>query len=132
MKKVDIPQEENEALNGQKKVMYASNDEGKFQRFKYGSKVEEYATKVALSEYEELKKEALQKIQEGSSSCLEYFMYDNRMDLATLASITGLFQFRIKRHFKANIFKKLKDTILTKYANAFNITLEDIKEFECE
>ena len=66
MKKVDIPQEENEALNGQKKVMYASNDEGKFQRFKYGSKVEEYATKVALSEYEELKREALQKIQEGA------------------------------------------------------------------
>ena len=132
MKKINIPQEKNEAVNGQKKVMYAPNDIGEFKKFKYGSKVEEYATKLAVSEYEELKQNALKKAQEGEASCLEYFMYDNRMDLVTLSSVTGMFQFRIKRHFKVDIFKKLSDKVLTKYANAFNVKLQDLKEFEHE
>ena len=123
MKKINIPQEDNETTDGQRKVMYAPNDKGDFQRFKYGSSVEEYATLVAVNEYEVLKKESLLNIKAGVSSPIEYFMYQNRMDLPTLASIIGMFQFRIKRHLKAKYFKKLNDKILSKYALAFNIEL---------
>ncbi len=129
MKKIDIPQEENSTLNGVKKVMYAPNDEGEFIRVNYGSKVEEYATKLAVNEYEVLQEEVLVKIKKGISSPIEYFMYKNRMDLSTLASIIGLFKFRVKRHLKASNFKKLNDKLLNKYALAFNITIEDLKEF---
>ena len=129
MKKIDIPQEKNSTLNGVKKVMYAPNDEGEFRRVNYGSEVEEYATKLAVNEYEVLQEEALVKIKKGISSPIEYFMYKNRMDLPTLASVTNLFKFRVKRHLKADIFKKLNDKLLNKYALAFNITIEDLKEF---
>ena len=132
MKEIDIPQEKNNAQDGQRKVMYAPNDKGEFERFKYGSSVEEYATKLAVKEYEVLKEEALQKIKEGGSSPIEYFMYKNRMDLPTLASVTGLFQFRIKRHLQAKIFKKLNDSMLERYALAFNIDIKDLKEFNHE
>lgn len=132
MKKINIPQEKNDAGNGQRKVMYAPNNAGRFERFKYGSSVEEFATKFAVKEYEVLQEESLARIRENISSPIEYFMYKNRMDLPTLASIVGFFQFRVKRHLKAEIFKKLDDKILTKYATAFNIELKDLKEFSHE
>lgn len=132
MKEIEIPQEKNDAQDGQRKVMYAPNKSGEFEKFKYGSSVEEYATKLAVQEYEVLKEEALQKIKKGTSSPIEYFMYNNRMDLPTLASVTGLFQFRIKRHLQAKIFKKLNDSMLARYALAFNIDIKELKEFNHE
>lgn len=132
MKKIDVPQEKNDAVDGKRKVMYAPNDNGEFERFKYGSSVEEYATKLAVNEYEELQKEALENIKAGIASPIEFYMYKNRMDLPTLASVTGMFQFRVKRHLKAKHFKKLNDKLLGKYALAFNIDIKDLKEFSYE
>ncbi len=132
MKQIDVPQEKNDAVNGQRKVMYAPNAIGKFERFKYGSSVEEYATKFAVEEYKILQQESLSRIRKNISSPIEYFMYKNRMDLPTLASISGLFQFQVKRHLKAKFFKKLPDKTLKKYAEIFRIELKNLKEFPNE
>ena len=109
--------------------MYALNVSGEFERFKYGSSVEEYATKTAVEEYEKLQQESLARISAKISSPIEYFRYKNRMDLPTLASAAGLFQFQVKRHLKYKIFKNLSNRTLMKYAAAFNIELKDLKEF---
>jgi len=130
MKKINIPQEQNSTLDGQQKVMYAPNDNGEFEKFNYGSDVEEYATKLAVEEYELLMKESLQNIKNNISSPIEYFMYKNRMDIPTLTSIVGMFGFRVKRHLRADIYKKLNDKILNKYAIAFQIDLEELKGFK--
>lgn len=130
MKKIHIPQEKNDAQNGQRKVMYAPNNNGEFSLHKYGSEVEEYATKLAVNEYEILKEEALVRIKNGLSSPIEYYMYKSRMDLGTLASITGFFQFNIKRHLKIKTFSKLSEKVLAKYADAFDIEVENLKDFK--
>ncbi len=130
MKKINIPQEENSTLAGQKKVMYAPNTDGKFERFNYGSGVEEYATKLAVQEYEVLKKRAIMRIKENIASPIEYYMYQNRMDLKTLSSAVGMFGFRVKRHLKADVFKNLSVKILDKYAQAFDIEVEELKGFK--
>lgn len=130
MKKIKIPHEENSTLDGIQKVMYAPNENGEFEKYNYGSNVEEYATKLAVEEYELLKEQALKDIKENISSPITYYMYENRMDLPTLASVTGFFQFRVKRHLKAKHFKKLNDKILQRYADAFQIELNELKEFK--
>jgi len=127
MKKIEIPQEENSTLNGQQKVMYAPDENGKFEKYNYGSNIEEYATKLAVQEYEELMAQSLIDIKNNISSPIVYFMYKNRMDIPTLASVVGMFQFRMKRHLKADIFKKLNDKLLQRYADAFQITIEELK-----
>ena len=127
--KILIPQEENSTLGGIKKVMYAKNDAGEFERYNYGSSIEEFATQVAVEEYELLKKECLERIRQGSASPIEYFMYENRMDLPTLASAVGMFQWRVKRHLKASHFKGLSDALLSRYAEAFSISLQTLKDF---
>jgi hypothetical protein len=132
MTKIDIPQEENSTLNGQQKVMYAPNTNGEFQTFNYGSEVEEYATKLAVEEYEILMAQSLKDIKRNISSPIEYYMFKNRMDLPTLASAVDMFAFRVKRHLRADIYKKLNDKMLNKYAFAFQIELEELKGFTGE
>jgi len=129
MKQIKIPQEQNSTLDGHQKVMYAPSSNGKFQTYNYGSNIEEYATKLAVEEYEILQKECLKNIQNNISSPIEYYMYQHRMDIPTLASVVGFFQFRVKRHLKAKYFKKLNDKILQKYSDVFDITIDDLKGF---
>lgn len=129
IKQINIPQEKNDAQGGKRKVMYAPNIKGNFERFKYASSVEEYATKLAIEEYKTLQQEALLRIKNNISSPIEYLMYKNRMDLPTLSSVVGIFQFRVKRHLKAKIFKKLNDKVLEKYSIAFGVSLEKLKNF---
>lgn len=129
MKKIEIPQENNSTLNGQRKVMYGTNESGEFQRINYASSVEEFATITAVKEYEELGKECLEEIKKDISSPIKYFMYKNRMDLPTLSSVVDMFSFRVKRHLKMKHFRKLNDKILQKYAFAFNIKIKELKDF---
>ena len=129
MKQIKIPQEENSTLAGHQKVMYAPNSDGEFQTFNYGSNIEEYATKLAVEEYEILQQECLENIKKGISSPIEYYMYKNRMDIPTLASVTGFFQFRVKRHLKAKNFVTLNNKILQKYSDVFDVTIDDLKGF---
>lgn len=130
MREIDIPQENNSTLNGQRKVMYGTNKSGEFERVNYASSVEEFATITAVQEYKELEKECLEEIKNDISSPIKYFMYKNRMDLPTLSSVVSMFSFRVKRHLKMKHFKKLNDKILQKYALAFNINIEELKDFK--
>jgi len=129
MKKIHIPQEENSTLEGIRKVMYAPDENGDFKRFNYGSEVEEYATKVAVNEYDELMLEAKSLIQQEINSPILFYMYKNRMDIPTLASIVGMFQFNVKRHLTVKGFNNLADKKLQKYADAFQINLDELKGF---
>ncbi len=126
---IEIPHEKNETLEGMQKVMYAQNEQGTFERYNYGSSVEEFATQVAVEEYELLKKECLERIKRGEDSPIAFYMYENRMDLPTLASAVGMFQFRVKRHLKMSVFKRMSDALLKRYADAFSISLSALKEF---
>lgn len=130
MKKIDVPQENNSTLDGQKKVMYGTNKKGEFQRINYASSVEEFATITAVQEYKELEKECLEDIKKDISSPIKYYMYKNRMDLPTLSSMVDMFSFRVKRHLKMKHFKKLNNKILQKYADAFDIKIEELKDFK--
>jgi hypothetical protein len=49
------------------------------------------------------------------------------MDLNLLAEYTGYWKWQIKRHLKANVFKTLSEKKKKKYAEAFNVTVEDLK-----
>lgn len=132
MKKIVVPQENNSTLNGQRKVMYGTNDNGEFLRINYASSVEEFATITAVQEYKDLEKECLEDIKNNIASPIKYFMYKNRMDLPTLSSAVDMFSFRVKRHLRMEIFRKLNDKILEKYAKAFGIEIEELKDFRYE
>ena len=54
----------------------------------------------------------------------------NKMDIAILASYVGMWQWRVKRHFKPSVFKNLDQKTLEKYAQTFDISMEALINFE--
>jgi len=61
-----------------------------------------------------------------------YFMELNLMDITTLSAYTGFWKFFIKRHMKPEIFQKLSNVQLEKYAKAFKIAVADLKSYDGE
>ena len=49
------------------------------------------------------------------------------MDLSIVASYTGFWKWQIKRHLKPSVFNKLSEAKLKKYADVFEITVEELK-----
>ena len=54
------------------------------------------------------------------------------MDLTILASYVGMWKWRVKRHFKPNVFNTLNNRILQKYADAFEISIAELKNIKTE
>jgi len=52
------------------------------------------------------------------------------MYLPVLSVYTGFFPFFIKRHLKPSVFNGLSDRKLEKYASAFDVTLQELKNFK--
>ncbi|MCG6969821.1 MAG: hypothetical protein LJE85_08655 [Gammaproteobacteria bacterium] len=128
MKKQDVPQDNNSALGGERKAMYAVDENGEYTVVaSSGWEVEETVTSLAVEHYQELAEEALQQVQQGMASPLRYHMFARRFNVDTLAQTTGLFQWQVKRHFKPKIFSKLDAKILARYATAMGISVEQLQ-----
>lgn len=129
MREDEVPQDENMTYHGEKRALYATNSKGEYEVVaSSGWAVEEEATKQAVAELERLADEAYDACLEGRVSPLEFHMYDKRLDLLSLSQATGLFQWRIKRHFKVSIFKKLSEKMLFRYAEVMGITTAELQQ----
>lgn len=125
MKKNKVPQQNISTYSGNKKAIYATDENGEYTIIaSSGWEVEEEVTRQALTELERLASEAHRDVRSAKRSTLYFHMYDRRMDLQTLAQSTGLFQWRIKRHFNPLIFKKLTPKILSLYCEALGLSME--------
>ena len=49
------------------------------------------------------------------------------MDIGIVSAYTGFWKWTIKQHLKPAAFKKLSEKKLNKYAEAFNISVEELK-----
>lgn len=132
MKKEEVPQDQSSlSKNDITEVCYALDENGNY--IKVPSKGWSPKTIVqneTLQLLEERAQEALQNLIKGIASPIPYFMEINKMDLNILSDYTGIWKWNIKKHFKPQAFKKLSDKTLLKYAEAFDIELEYLKNFK--
>jgi hypothetical protein len=127
----DVPQEKNPVLAGHRKAMYAVDAEGRYTIVQSnGWEAEETVTTQAVEAYAKLAEAARRQVAAGETSPLEYHMYRCRMDLALLAQTTGLWQWRIRRHFRPAIFARLKPALLSRYADVLGMTVDDLRRVE--
>lgn len=119
----DVPQDRNSTYGGCRKLLYAVGPGGEYSGVpSAGWEVETQATRDALAELERLKTDALQRATAGACSPLEYHMYAARMDLALLAQVTGLWQWRVRRHLASTErFRRLPQRLLQRYADALDL-----------
>jgi hypothetical protein len=131
MKKFDVPQDEIPIFHGEKKVLYAVDETGRYAAVQSsGWDVERVVLEQALDDYEQKAEAAKRRIKDGESSPLEYFMYKRRMDSRVLAQATGFAGWRVKRHLKPEHFNKLKDSTMQEYALVLQVSPDVLKRFD--
>ena len=125
----EVPQEGNSTLGGHRKAMYARGAHGKLHIVQSaGWEVEEIVTKQAVDDLLRLTENARQRVLAGQTSPLEYHMYRVRMDVPLLSQASGIWQWRIRRHFRPAVFTGLSASLLTTYADAMGMTVDQLKK----
>jgi hypothetical protein len=125
----EVPQEGNCTMGGYRRAMYARDNDGRIVIVpSLGGEVDETVTLQALDRIKEQTEEARARVLAGQSSPLEYWMYAQRLDLPQLSQVTGLWQWRIRRHFRPQIFARLSPKMLQNYAWVMGITVEQLKK----
>lgn len=132
MKKEEVPQDQsNLSKSNVRELIYATDENGDYTTaLSSGWDPKTIALNNAMADISERMEDARQQFLKGEASPILYYMEKNKMDLPILASYVGLWQWRVKRHFKPNVFKGLNDKTLNKYAEAFEITTDELKNFK--
>ncbi|MBB1149249.1 hypothetical protein H4K35_03725 [Myroides sp. NP-2] len=131
MKESEVPQDKSSLQeNDIRELCYAVNEKGEYvTALSSGWETKTIVQEATLEGINTRVQEAKEQVARGLVSPIVYFMEVNRMDLPTLSAYVSLWRWRVKRHFKPEIFKKLSTSVLQKYANAFDISVEELKSF---
>ena len=128
MKKEDIPQDDGALNKLTKEVVYAVDSSGKYTtELSTGWDVKTKALDVAWNDIEQRIGDARQKVLNNEASPILYFIELRLMDIGVVSAYTGFWKWTVRRHLKPAIFKKLSEKKLKKYAEAFNISVEELK-----
>ena len=128
MKKEDIPQDNSPLTKFTKEVVYAVDNSGNYTtELSTGWEVKATALDVAWNDIQQRIENAKQKVLNNEASPILYFIELRLMDLGIVAAYTGFWKWTIRQHIKPAVFKKLSEQKLKKYAEAFNITVEELK-----
>ena len=132
MKKNEVPQDKSNLESANIKDMYYAVDEnGEYTtELSTGWAPKTIALDNAIQDIEERVEEARAKVLNNKLSPIAYYMELHKMDLGILASYVGFWKWRVKRHFKPAVFKKLTPRTLQKYADAFDISIEELKKVD--
>jgi hypothetical protein len=127
MKKSELPQDKGHLENFTREVCYVKNSEGKYEAdLSIGWEVKNDALDNAWNDIDERIKLAQKSYLDGKSSPIEYYMERELMDITVLSGYTGFWKWQIKRHLKPSVFKKLSEKKISKYAEAFGISKEEL------
>lgn len=122
-----VPQEGNATLGGHRKAMYARDTAGRLVLApSRGWEAEEIVTSHAVDALLAQAEAARQRVQAGTASTLEYWMYACRMDVPLLAQSSGTWQWRVRRHLQPARFARLDAAQLTRYAEALGVPVGDL------
>lgn len=131
MKKNELPQDKSALENFTREVCYVKNEDGKYETdLSIGWETKKVALDRAWEDIEERVEEAKKKVISGEASPVLYFMELKLMDLSVLAGYSGFWKWQIQRHMKPSVFKSLSDKKLQKYAEAFDISVDELKNFK--
>ena len=128
MKKEEIPQDDGALNKLTKEVVYAVDSSGNYTtELSTGWEVKSTALDLAWHDIEQRIENARKKVLNNEASPILYFMELRLMDVGIMAAYTGFWKWSIKQHLKPTVFKKLSEKKLQQYADAFNVSVEELK-----
>ncbi|MGS4345917.1 hypothetical protein ACKUSY_10095 [Myroides odoratus] len=131
MKESEVPQDKSSLQdNDIQELCYAVNDQGEYvTALSSGWETKTIVQAATLEGINARVQQAKEQVANGLVSPIVYYMEVHRMDLPTLSAYVSMWRWRVKRHFKPQVFKKLSAKVLQKYADAFEISVAELKAF---
>lgn len=132
MEKENVPQHDsNLSKKDLKELVYATDENGNYTtELSTGWEPKAIALSNSIDEIKERAAAAKKQVELGIVSPICYYMEIHKMDIGILAGYVGLWKWQVKRHFKPVNFKKLSEKVLQKYADAFEITIAELKQIK--
>ncbi len=130
MKKKDLPQD-NEGIHEGKfrDLCYVVDQDGNYvTAHSTGWSPKNTAMLQAWEVIHEKVEETRHKVISGELSPIAYFMEKNMLDIKVLSQYTGIPKRKVKRHLKPVVFQDLDNETLEQYADAFEMTVEELKD----
>ena len=130
MKIEEVPQERGMMPDNIHEVCYAVDDDGHYVlTASAGWNPKNIANNQAWEVIEQEIAKARKGIHAGKLSPLAFHMAKNQMSTRLLAQYAGYSLWRVKRHLKPAVFKRLKPAVLEQYSDVFGITVKQLQEF---
>jgi len=131
MKLEETPQDKSALEVMTKELCYVVDENGNYTKsLSKGWEVKAAALDLAWDDIEIRVESARQKVLQGNASPILYYMELKIMDLSIISAYTGFWTWQIKRHMKASVFAKLSNKKLQKYANLFEVSIDEIKTIQ--
>jgi len=132
MKFDEVPQDEAFLKEGSiRDVCYVVDKDGHYTRaLSMGWTPKNEAIKLAWNQIYEHAEETRLRVLEGRLSPIALYMELNVMDPNILANYINLAKWRVRRHLKMRVFKRLSAEMLSRYAEALNITAAELVDIE--
>ncbi|WP_430614483.1 hypothetical protein [Flavobacterium sp. JP2137] len=134
MKKSEVPQDKSSLEKVQvKELCYAVDDQGNYTtELSSGWEPKSIVQHETLQLLQERIEQSKSDVRNQLVSPIVYYMELHRMDWSTLAAYVNMWVWRVKRHAKPAVFKKLNQKILQRYADIFDIEVEELKNYKGE
>lgn len=128
MKKEEVPQHGG-LTAGCREVNYAVDADGNYSlELSVGWEAKNTTLRQAWETIVEQLHLVLDEINAGHKSPLAYHMVKNQMDVPLLAQYSGFARWRVKRHLKPQVFKRLGPSVLAAYADLFRISVVQLQQ----
>ena len=131
MKKEDIPQDLGALGKITGEIVYAVDESGKYSTvLSNGWEVKTAALDVAWKDVEQRILAAKEKVDRRQASPILFFMELRVMDIGIVSAYTGFWKWQVKRHLKYPVFEKLSESRLRKYAELFEVSVNELKTMQ--
>jgi hypothetical protein len=128
MKKEEIPQDLGALGKITGEICYAVDESGKYTTvISNGWEVKSSALDVAWKDVEQRIEAARQKVINKEASPILFFMELRVMDIPIVSAYTGFWKWKVKQHLKYPVFEKLAESKLAKYAELFEVSIDELK-----
>ncbi len=130
MKKKEVPQDEGLMEGRFEDVCYALDENGNYVAvLSKGWSPKNEAMLQAWDVIHEKVEQVRQEVIAGRIGPIAYYMEKNLMDLKLLADYADLPKRKVRKHLNPGKFIKLTDDILQRYADTFEISLQELKNY---
>ncbi len=123
----EIPQDDS-ILEGHQRACYARDASGRYVvATSRGWEVEKLANQLAVESVNQAIDLARHDVRTGKASPLAYHMARCHMDARMLAAASGVWSMRVRRHLRPQVFARLSEAVLGRYARALGISVAQLR-----